>query len=86
VSVGHLARILEEAGISTVIIAVKPFIQTLSRLKPPRVLFTPYPMGMPVGPPGNREKQIRVVSAALDLLQSAERAGTITEFPGNFME
>ena len=83
-SVGHIARLLEAAGIPTVIIGIQAFAQRLAALTPPRALVTPHPMGRTIGAPGDRERQRQVVLAALDLLETAEQAGTIVEAPGSY--
>lgn len=75
-SVGHLARILEEKGIATVIIAVRVFEKMLKSMTPPRVLFTTHPMGRPLGPPHNKDKQYSIVKTALELLETADKGGT----------
>jgi hypothetical protein len=77
--VGHLARLLEEAGIATVIIAAKAFRKRLEEMSPPRVLITNHPMGRPVGPPGDRDRQLRVVEAALDMFREAKAVGSFAE-------
>ncbi len=79
-SVGHIARILEEKGIATVIIAVQAFEKMLKAMTPPRVLITPHPMGRPLGPPNNSEKQYTIIKTALELLESAEKGGTFTYY------
>ncbi len=75
-SVGHAARILEENGIPTVVIAIEAFQETLNSMKIPRVLFTPFPMGRPLGFPGDKKQHRQVVKAALDLLKEAEEVMT----------
>ena len=77
VSVGHLARLLEEAGIATVIIAIRAFEDRLAAMTPPRVLITPRLMGQPLGAPCDRDTQRATILAALDLLKTAMQAGTI---------
>ncbi len=46
----------------------------------PRVLTTPYMMGRPVGPVGDPKTQRRVVEAALQLLATADQAGTTVDW------
>ncbi|MCC5871681.1 MAG: hypothetical protein JJU22_04735 [Gammaproteobacteria bacterium] len=60
-----LAHILERKGIATVLIGLVP--QHVERIKPPRALLVPFEMGRPLGDPGNRDFQARVLSAALRL-------------------
>jgi hypothetical protein len=83
VSVGHIARLLEEAGIPTVIIAVKAFQKRLEAMHAPRVLITPHLMGRPLGRPGDRNHQRQVIEAALDLLETAAEAGAVREVPAD---
>ncbi len=80
-SVGHLARLLEESGIATVIIAAIAFRRRLEALTPPRVLLTRHVMGRPIGPPSDRNRQQQVLTAAVKLLAEATGAGTIVELP-----
>ncbi len=60
--------------------AFRPKIEALGV---PRTLVTPHLMGRTIGPVGDRVRQRAVVSAALDLLESATEPGTIVAFePG----
>lgn len=79
-SVGHLARLLEAAGIATVIIAIRAFRDRLAAMTPARLLLTPHLLGQPLGSPNNVERQRAVVLSALDLLETAEQAGTIVNW------
>ena len=81
---GHLARLLEEATIATVIMAIQAFRPRMEVMKLPRVLFTPYLLGRPVGAPGDDEGQRAAVKTALDLLSQANGGGTIAEFAGQY--
>ena len=67
-SVGHVARVAEEAGIATVIIAVETFRDRLQAMKAPRLLATPFWMGRPLGRAGDGETQRKTLLAALELL------------------
>jgi hypothetical protein len=78
-SVGHVARLLEEAGIPTVIIAVMAFRRRMEMMTLPRVLLTPHIMGRPIGYPGDRESQHQTLLAALRLFENADGVGTIEE-------
>jgi hypothetical protein len=81
---GHVARLLEEAGIATVIIAVAAFETRMRMMTLPRVLLTPHPLGRPVGPPGDRDTQLSVIQRALDLLETAPGPGTIALATGPY--
>ena len=78
-SVGHIARLLEEAGIATVIIATKAFRPRLEAMTLPRLILTPYPMGRPLGAPHDVAGQRNTLRAALDLLDNATAGDTIIE-------
>lgn len=79
-SVGHVARALEEAGIATVVIAVKSFETRMRMMSLPRVLLTPQLMGRPLGSPFDDHLQIRIVKSALQLLETADGNGTISDY------
>ncbi|MBI3943032.1 MAG: hypothetical protein HY326_08465 [Chloroflexi bacterium] len=78
---GHIARLLEEAGIATVIIGIRAFQHRMARMMLPRMVITPNLMGRPLGAPGDPKGQRATILAALDLLQSAKHASAIVELP-----
>ncbi len=78
-SVGHVARLLEHAGVPTVIVASKVFARQLEAMQLPRVLLTPYLVGRPFGRPNDRDAQMAVVEKGLSLLETAEKSGTLME-------
>lgn len=45
----------------------------------PRALITPFPMGRPIGAPGDATTQRSVTRAALDLLETAKQPGTLQD-------
>ena len=83
-SVGHVARAVEESGIPTVGVYVSAFRFVAEGMNLPRTLITHHPFGRPVGPVGQPERHLDVILAALDLVESAERGGTVVEMPGRF--
>jgi hypothetical protein len=70
VSVGHVQRAFETAGIPTVGVYVRSFGHIPSLMGVSRALVTNHPMGRPLGAPGDAERQRDVVAAALRLLTS----------------
>ena len=70
-SEGHVARVAEEAGIATVIIAADIFRERLEAMKVPRLLTTPFWMGRPLGRAGDGESQRNTLLAALKLLTAS---------------
>lgn len=79
-SVGHVARLAEEAGIATVVIAVNAFENRLRKMAVPRVLLTPFLMGRPLGKPGDLNTQIAILVKALILLEKAEKGCTVVQY------
>jgi hypothetical protein len=61
-----LARVFEETGLSTVALAL--IRNHAERVKPPRALFVPFPLGFALGKPNDPTFQHRVLEAAFDLL------------------
>jgi D-proline reductase (dithiol) PrdB len=76
---GLIARVLEEHGISTVV--VNQGLQQPERTKPPRTLFLKYPYGQPFGRPGDTDQQRVIVEDALALLATVTEPGTIVHSP-----
>jgi len=81
VSVGHVARVFEEAGIPTVVIMSGVFAHRARTMRMPRVVLTPHIMARPLGAPHDVARQRAVLDTALDLLANAPGNGTIVEFP-----
>ncbi len=84
VSVGHVARAVEEAGIVTVVICVAAFRHVAEDMKLPRTLVTPHPFGRPLGPPGKPERHKAVIDAALGLIEAARSGPTIVAMSGGY--
>lgn len=78
-SVGHIARKAEEAGLPTVAVIVRSFRHVAQEMGYPRAVITRHPMGRPMGPPRDPGTHGRVASAALDLLESAAEGGAVVE-------
>ncbi|BHH83074.1 hypothetical protein [Desulforhopalus sp. 52FAK] len=76
-SVGHIARGFEEAGIPTVVIAAIPFAKRLEVMSLPRVLLTPNLVGRVLGNPNDSKYQRGVLQKAVALLVAAEKNGTV---------
>lgn len=83
-SVGHVARAFEEAGIATVTIQVGAFRHHAERMRLPRVVVTRHLMGRPLGAPHDVARQRQVLRTALNLLEEAREGGTIVGLPEPF--
>lgn len=83
-SVGHVARALEDAGIATTTVMVEAFRHRAIEMKIPRTLTTRFPMGRPLGAPNDVERQLDVIRTALGLLETATEPGTIVSYPGAY--
>ncbi len=64
---GLIAGVLEKHGIRTVCLSTMEEI--MEKVAPPRWLALPFPMGFPLGEPGNSGLQKRVIHRALELLE-----------------
>lgn len=69
-TVGLIQAAIEREGIATVSISLLREVTEI--LQPPRALFVPAPLGFPLGTPHNRELQLRIVRAALQLLHRSD--------------
>ena len=79
-SVGHVARAFEEAGIPSVIIMSTVFKDRTTPMNPARILLTPHPMGRPLSAPFDAEKQRDILKVGLSLLETATQGGTVIEY------
>lgn len=68
---------LEQRGLPTVTIALLPELARIAGA--PRVLTTHFPLGAPVGDPGNGALHEAVLAQALELLHTASQPGTQRE-------
>ncbi|MFN6201295.1 MAG: hypothetical protein ACK562_13760 [Acidobacteriota bacterium] len=66
-TVGLVQAAIEREGIATVSITL--LREVAEAICPPRSLFVPYPLGFPLGEPGNPSLQHRIIAAALALLE-----------------
>lgn len=80
-SVGHVSRAFEAAGIPTVIVMSNVFRGRVLAMKPARVLFTRHIMGRPLGAPFDVERQAHVLRESLRLLETATEPETALLLP-----
>ncbi|MDK1019660.1 MAG: hypothetical protein QGD89_09695 [Actinomycetota bacterium] len=83
-SVGHVARALEESGIPTVTVMVKAFEHRAREMTLPRTVIVRHPMGRPLGAAFDRVRQSEVVLASFQLIETASESGTIVELPHTY--
>lgn len=76
---GLVQRVLEECGIATVSLSMIPDLTRATGV--PRLAGIAYPMGRPLGRPGDAAGQREVLRATLRLLESAAGPGTYEELP-----
>lgn len=65
-----LAHVFEAAGIATVVLAATRSVA--ARMHPPRALYCDFPLGRPLGKPGDAEFQHEVLARAFALLEAAK--------------
>ncbi len=76
---GLIARAVETVGIATVSISITKALTTAVGV--PRAIFVKWPLGHPLGEPGNGPQQRTMLFDALHCLATAEHPGVIVE-PG----
>jgi tRNA G10 N-methylase Trm11 len=72
---------MEEAGIATVVIGSGMYEERLRAMNLPRTVITQYPLGRPLGAPGNARIQREILMAALDMLENAQAPGGVLVLP-----
>jgi D-proline reductase (dithiol) PrdB len=77
--VGLVARVVEEAGIPTVLVSTGRDLT--QQVLPPRSAFVNFPMGNPFGRPFDRATQRRILLDALRLAETAAEGGTLVDLP-----
>ncbi len=70
-----LARLIEAAGISTVLVTMMPYWSEKTGV--PRTLGVEFPFGHPLGHAGDREEQLIVIREALRVLHEAGEPGVV---------
>ena len=53
-----------------------------AQVKPPRSVFVNHPMGNAFGSPGDTAMQLKVLRAALQLVETAQQGGVLVDLPG----
>ncbi len=76
---GLIARAIEAAGIATVSLSLAKDLTMAVGV--PRTVFVKWPLGHPLGEPGNAAQQRTLIFDALHLLNTAQAPGMIAE-PG----
>jgi hypothetical protein len=70
-----LARLLEAAGLSTILVTMMPY--WAEKVGVPRTLAVEFPFGQTLGQAHDVAQQFRVIRQALRVLESADKPGTI---------
>lgn len=78
-SVGLIQGAIEQSGIPTISITVRPEITAHANIS--RACYLRFPTGNPVGPPNKPDLQRTILSAVLEQLTLIQQAGTIVELP-----
>jgi len=79
VSVGHIAREFESAGIPTITFGVQAFKNKMVPMRIPRLVITPELMGKTLGTPNDVISQRKYLEVGLGLLEKATKGDTLVE-------
>lgn len=74
---GLLANAIEQAGISTVLVTVRP--EVTQGVGAPRAMFVRFPLGNPIGEPQRPDQQRTILRAALQELETLHEPGQLVE-------
>jgi D-proline reductase (dithiol) PrdB len=75
---------MEEAGIPTIYLGSCK--DMMARVKPPRSAFLNFPLGRQCGKPNDKELQLDILRATLDVLVRASTPGEIVALPFEYGE
>jgi hypothetical protein len=74
-----LARAIEAAGISTVLVTMVPYLA--QAVGTPRTVGIEFPFGHPIGHTGDREEQMRVIRDSLQALVDIKEPNAVVDLP-----
>ena len=74
-----LARVIEAAGISTVLVTMVPYLAQAAGT--PRIVGIEYPFGHPLGHAGDRDEQMRVIRDSLRALVEMKAPNEVVDLP-----
>ena len=78
-SVGLISNIIEGAGMSTIMMVLKPDVAQGTGA--PRAMRIRFPMGNPMGEPGKPAQQRRILLSALEVMAQLREPGLMVEMP-----
>ena len=81
---GLVARVVEEAGIPTVLVSTGRDLT--QQVLPPRSVFLNFPMGNPFGRAEDADLQRRILLDALRQVETATEGGAMVELPYDWGE
>ncbi|UCH19687.1 MAG: hypothetical protein JSU83_14020 [Deltaproteobacteria bacterium] len=74
---GLIQRVVEAAGIATISVSLSKEITR--KVKPPRAIYTGFPLGHPLSFPGQSFRQLQILRLLLKYLQEIDAPGTLIE-------
>jgi hypothetical protein len=75
--VGLIQRAIETAGIATISITLSE--QITRKVHPPRALYPGFPLGHPIGFPGQTLRQLEIMRILLKFLEELDAPGSIVK-------
>lgn len=81
---GLVARVVEEAGIPTVVVSTGRDLS--AQVKAPRTVFVNFPMGNPFGRPFAAAQQRKILLDGLHAIESVEEGGALIDLPYDWGE
>ena len=81
---GLIQRKVEAAGIPTISISLSK--EVTRKVAPPRAVYTGFPLGHPLGFPGQPSLQMRILHQTLGFLETIDTPGSLVEIDPTDME
>jgi len=75
--VGLIQRAVEKSGMTTISVSLAKDIT--KKILPPRAVSPGFPLGHPLGFPGNENQQLRLLRILLKYLQEIDSPGSLVE-------
>ncbi len=78
---GLIQRVIEAADIPTISISLS--LEISRKVRPPRAIYPGFPLGHPLGYPGQAFSQLQILRLMLKYLNNIDSPGTIVELDFN---
>jgi hypothetical protein len=75
--VGLIQRVIESEGMATISVSLSE--QITRKVRPPRAFYPGFPLGHPMGFPGQRQRQLNLLHLLLKHLEELDSPGSLVK-------